>query len=126
MLQHTFCHIPTIGPKTEARLWAAGILTWEDLLAADSLPVPPKAAAKLALCKEHLRLSQERLAEGDAGFFARSLPPGEMWRLFPQFRTRTAYLDIETTGLQPPRDHITTIALYDGSRARWYVHERNL
>jgi len=126
MIQNTFCHIPTIGVKTEARLWEAGIHTWDDLLAADSLPVPPKSAAKLALCKEHLQLSRERLDAGDARFFAASLPAGETWRLFPDFRHSAAYVDIETTGLQPPQDHITTIALYDGRSTRWYVHERNL
>jgi uncharacterized protein len=37
-----------------------------------------------------------------------------------------AYLDIETTGLGGPGDHITTIALYDGRAIRHYVHGRNL
>ena len=126
MIEHTFCHIPTIGVKTEARLWEAGIHTWDDMLQADSLPVPPKSAAKLDLCKRHLHLSKERLALGDAAFFANSLPAGEIWRLFPAFRDSTAYVDIETTGLRPPGDHITTIALYNGRSTRWYVYERNL
>lgn len=126
MLQHTFCHIPTIGVKTEARLWEAGIQTWDDLLQAESLPVPPKSAAKLELCKQHLAISKQRLEAGDALFFARSLPAGEVWRLYPDFCHSMACVDIETTGLQPPQDHITTIALYDGRETRWYVHERNL
>lgn len=126
MLQQTFCHIPTIGVKTEARLWDAGIHTWDDLLQAESLPVPPKSAAKLEMCRQHLQLSKERLEAGDAQFFVQSLPPNEIWRLFPEFRHNTAYVDIETTGLGPAQDHITTIALYDGRQTRWYVHERNL
>lgn len=126
MLQNTFCHIPTIGVKTEARLWEAGIHTWDDLLRLDELPLPSKSAAKLELCRQHLERSQERLEAGDATFFADSLPPSELWRLYPQFRHSAAYVDIETTGLQPPGDHITTIALYDGRETRWYVHERNL
>lgn len=43
------------------------------------------------------------------------------WRLFPDFRQRLVYLDIETTGMGSPADTITTIALYDGRTVRWYV-----
>jgi uncharacterized protein YprB with RNaseH-like and TPR domain len=46
--------------------------------------------------------------------------------MFPEFRGSVAYLDIETTGLGAPGDHITTIALYDGRRIRTYVHDQNL
>jgi len=51
MLRHTFCHIPGIAQRTEQALWAAGITTWEELLAAPALP------ARLAVrrpCADHL------------------------------------------------------------------------
>ncbi len=123
MLQHTFCHIPRVGVKTEARLWEAGFHTWEQLLTA---AIPPLRGNSLDLCRRHLELSQERLEAGDAAFFAKALPASEAWRLFPHFRHDAAYVDIETTGLAPPHEDITTIALYDGSETRWYVQGRNL
>jgi uncharacterized protein YprB with RNaseH-like and TPR domain len=57
-------------------------------------------------------------------YFADRLPSRELWRLFPDFRHQAAFLDIETTGLAAPE--ITTIALYDGRRIRYYIHGHNL
>ena len=45
---------------------------------------------------------------------------------FADFRSTTAYVDIETTGLILGYDNITTISLYDGNSVRCYVAERNL
>ncbi|MEZ4549042.1 MAG: ribonuclease H-like domain-containing protein [Desulfobacterales bacterium] len=44
--------------------------------------------------------------------------------MFADFRHATAYVDIETTGLENPE--ITTISLYDGARIRYYVNGQNL
>jgi uncharacterized protein len=66
------------------------------------------------------------LARGDAYFFSQSLPHSLRWRLFPEFSSRAAFLDIETTGLDRSRDTITTIALYDGLALKWYVQGQNL
>jgi uncharacterized protein YprB with RNaseH-like and TPR domain len=37
-----------------------------------------------------------------------------------------AYVDIETTGLAPATDYMTVVGLYDGKKARSYVHGFNL
>ncbi len=121
MLEQTFCHIPGIGAKTEQRLWAAGIRTWHDVAGHPGLP--PRRAAMLA---QYTGESLTRLAERDVSFFAARLPAGQHWRLFPHFRDRLAYLDIETTGLDSSFNHITTIALYDGRAIHHYVHGENL
>ena len=55
-----------------------------------------------------------------------TLPGFLHWRLFPDFRDRTAYLDIETTGLSGGIDAVTCIALYDGRAIRTYVQGQNL
>lgn len=62
----------------------------------------------------------------DARYFHRALPPSEHWRLFPAFRDRAAFVDIETTGLDPDHGHVTTIALYNGREIRTYVWGENL
>jgi uncharacterized protein YprB with RNaseH-like and TPR domain len=106
MLEQTFCHIPGIGMKTEQGFWEMGMRNWRDVAAHAGLP--PRRAAALV---QHAGESLARLAEGDVRYFFERLPSNQHWRLFPHFRDRIAYLDIETTGLTCPSDQITTIAL---------------
>ena len=122
MLPNTFCHLPGIGVRTEEKLWAAGVLDWDAFAQAHGLMTPHRHAQAAALIDE----SRERLAAGDAEFFAARLPAQEHWRLWPHFAQATAYIDIETTGLGRGFDHITSIALFDGKSVRTYVHGRNL
>ncbi len=123
MLDHTFIHLPKIGPTTERRLWQAGVHTWDDFLSAPQLPrISP--GRRLDLCRL-LAESRRCLDQGDHTHFANRLAPAEHWRAYPQFRRRVAYLDIETTGLGPPHS-VTVVGLYDGSRTRTYVAGDNL
>ena len=123
MLTNTFCHIPTIGAGTERRIWAAGAHSWEAFRA--TAP-PPLTAQKTAWVKTHLDESAGHLQSANPNYFYERLPASEHWRLFPHFRESVAYLDIETTGLGLPGDHVTTIALYDGQKILTYVHGQNL
>lgn len=125
MISHTFCHIPGIGARTEQQLWDLGILTWSDFDEAPPgrLPLGRERARGVSY---YLDQSFSGLRNQDPGFFADLLPPDQQWRLFQEFRSVAAYLDIETTGMGTPGDHITTIALYDGNTIRWYVYGRNL
>lgn len=122
MLRQTFCHVPGIGLKAEERLWASGITSW-DAFEPTASTLGLQRQERLA---RHLDESRRQLAENNAAFFSRTLPPSELWRLYPDFRDSVAYVDIETTGLGGGRDHITTIALYDGRSIRYYVHGQNL
>ena len=123
MLKSTFCHMPGIGAKTERRLWSAGIVSWQEACARARDVLAPARADSV---REHAEASIERLSRDDARWFYDRLPSPEQWRLFAQFRHSVAYLDIETTGLGPPSDHVTTIALYDGRTVRHYVYDDNL
>ena len=118
MLRHTFCHLPGVAARTEARLWAAGLTSWENALAA------PHPAAK-RLPPEDLLESVRRHALADPAWFAERLPAFESWRLFGDFRGRCAYLDIETDGMTAYAS-VTAVALYDGRSVRTYVRGRNL
>jgi len=121
MLQHTFCHIPGIGMKTERKLWEAGITRWAHWESPSPIRLP--AAARL----DATRVLDGSLAalKDDPTFFTGRLSSTEPWRIFPHYRDRTAYLDIETTGLDDYAE-ITTIALYDGNEVFTYVNGRNL
>jgi uncharacterized protein YprB with RNaseH-like and TPR domain len=122
MLPQTFCHIPGIGLKTERRLWESGILTWNDWQ-----DPPPFALANSRAqgIPASLDACREALEAGRPSFFTSCLASADHWRIFPHFRARTAFLDIETTGLDAAA-RITTIALYDGSEVRTYIDGRNL
>ncbi len=120
MLRHTFCHIPGVGERTEQRLWAEGITSWGALLGR-----PPRGAGARALKPDRLRESIAHYESRNCAWFGRALPPGQVWRLFHDFREGCAFLDIETTGLLG-YGHVTTVALYDGRTIRHYVHGVNL
>jgi hypothetical protein len=122
MLHNTFIHIPGIGEKTEKLIWQSGIHTWDQW----HPPFPPNLPqAKINLITYHLEHYLEQ-QDGSASFYAKLLQPAHHWRLFPHFRDRTAFLDIETNGLGLDQCEITTIALYDGRTIRTYVQGRNL
>lgn len=121
MLQHTFCHIPGIGMKTERQLWEAGITSWEHWQSPS--PVRLSAATRLDATKV---LEDSLVAlNNNPNFFIEQLSSTEPWRIFTHYRNRTAYLDIETTGLDDLAE-VTTIALYDGQEVFTYINGKNL
>lgn len=121
MLQNTFCHIPGIGTTTEQRLWAVGVTSWDKWREPAPVRLPNSSRTEVL---NLLAASGEALADNPA-FFASRLPSHEQWRIFPQYRDKTAYIDIETTGLDEHAE-LTTIALYDGREVKYYVNGRNL
>ncbi len=118
MLRHTFCHLKGISTRTELRLWSAGLATWDDALATTQR-LPRR------LRHEDLHESARRHGLAEPAWFAERLPSAQTWRLFADFRSRCAYLDIETTGMSDTAV-VTTIALYDGRTVRTYVRGQNL
>jgi uncharacterized protein YprB with RNaseH-like and TPR domain len=123
MLKNTFLHIPGIGIKTEKRLWKFGIYSWDLFLNTWQTAIPPK---KLHTMVEYLKESKNQMAYLNPNYFAELIPAGHHWRFFPEFRNTTVYLDIETTGLSPYYETITTISLYDGQSIFYYVKDQNL
>lgn len=121
MLRNTFCHVPGIGPKSEATLWSQGIVSWQDALASNS-----GLERDFPFLKMRIRESLDYLEDEDARYFGKCLPANYLWRLFPDFRDSTAYLDIETNGLGGDRAYVTTIAMYDGTKLYHYVRGHNL
>jgi len=123
MLKNTFHHLPGIGAHTERQIWSAGILSWEDF----KEPYPVKwSPARMAAWKADLKTSAKQLQDNNPNYFAGHLPSSQHWRIFPEFRDTTVYLDIETTGMDPYEHTITTIALYDGRSVSYYIAGHNL
>jgi len=123
MLTNTFIHIQGIGATTEQRLWNSGFRDWDSF--AGDLPTPVPAGRKFFL-KKGIEESRRHLANFNPAYFSKLIPSNQGWRLFPEFRNSTVYLDIETTGLDRYFNDITTIALFDGESILTYVHGQNL
>jgi uncharacterized protein YprB with RNaseH-like and TPR domain len=121
MLTHSFIHLPGIGAKTEQKLWKAGCHQWQQWQVPSPVRLPNSSLPEISRL---LQMSLDELEKGP-GFFSKRLPANEQWRLFSHFRERTAFLDIETTGLGQEAE-ITTIALYDGNSTRCYINGQNL
>lgn len=124
MLKNTFLHIPGIGPKTERRFWEENILSWDDFLGRSTVPgLSENSTDRIG---KWLVASKKALEKGDARFFSENLRKREWWRLYPEFRKKTAFLDIETTGLSFYYDDITLIGLFDGETVKTFIQGQNM
>jgi uncharacterized protein YprB with RNaseH-like and TPR domain len=115
MLAHTFCHIPGIGEATERRLWSTGITSWD---------LAVRHASLRPVWSPHIQASMHHYETRNVAYFAENLPSSQSWRLYWDFRSACAFVDIETTGFWP--SEITTAVLYDGRTIRYYVNGTNL
>lgn len=124
MLKYTFLHIPGIGYKTENYFWHKGICSWYDFFENwKKAQISSKFAQKINMWLEE---SEKALKKKDISFFAERLPRREWWRLYPEFKDRVAFLDIETTGLSFYYDDITLIGVYDGDKVKTFIQGQNL
>jgi len=123
MLSNSFIHIPGIGTITERRFWESEIHTWNDFTVDCSIRLSQSKKDTIA---RYLQESQMHLNSGNPRYFSDLLPANQHWRLLPDFRHSTVYLDIETTGLNMWGAEITTIALYNGKSIFYYVNDKNL
>jgi len=114
MLESTFILLNGVGEDTERRLWSDGVTTWDAFLEAPILP--GLSPARKSLYDADVAAAREQLARRNARYFSRRLKPRDQWRLFGAFRTRTVFLDIETTGAAPHCGEVTVVGLYGAGR----------
>jgi uncharacterized protein len=124
MLRSTFQHLPGIGATTEAFLWSQGVRSWEDLDRVEQLA--GLSHERLSQVRQGIARSAEALAQHNAAYFARTLPPSEHWRLYGEFPRETAFLDIETTSLSPSGGIVTCVCVHGGGRTRSLVYGEDL
>ncbi len=124
MLNNTYIHIPNIGASTERRIWNCGIRSWEDFLKNHNMIKLPRA--KRRLLHSGVEESIEQLSSGNHIFFAKRIPANLQWRAYRHFKEKTAYVDIETTGLSLQNNKITMIGIYNGKETKTYIRGINL
>lgn len=124
MLTKTFIHCDGIGSHKEAQLWKAGITSWDECLQDQSQgKLPVKAIGPM---QARVKQSVAALKQFNGAFFNEHMPSNEMWRLYPELKEQTAFIDIETTGLSPQFDDITIISIFDQSGARALIKGKDL
>lgn len=110
MLSSTFIFLQGIGDSTERLLWESGITSWAVFLQRAS--IPGISASRKILYDTILEEAGEQWRQRNARHFAKTLKARDHWRLYPHFRSNTAFLDIETNGLPSPHGEITVVGIY--------------
>lgn len=119
-IENSFIPVQGVGEVTERRLWRDGVLTWDEFQPRHvGGETGDRIEAFIAEARAHLD-------DGNTRFFGKSLPSGELWRLFENVRDDVAYFDIETTGLSPQTSRVTTVSVHRGSETETFVQGRDL
>ena len=120
MIENSFIFLPGVKQKSEQKFWQQGVLSWDDFL---SSSIKGLSQARKDLFDLHLKEAKLHLKDGNEKFFAKTLPGGEQWRLFNEFKNEACYLDIETSGFY---GDITVVGISDGVDAKTMVKGFNL
>jgi len=123
-LFNSFTFVKGIGVKTEVTLRELGISCWKDVIKKQRPESFPKQ--KWFTLWNGIDSAMKALKSHDIPQLTNLIPKVQHWKMIPNFIDRIAYLDIETTGLSPHYSHITTIAVYDGTKVHDFVRGDNL
>ncbi|WP_435363813.1 ribonuclease H-like domain-containing protein [Haloarchaeobius sp. DYHT-AS-18] len=119
-IENSFIPVRGVGEQTERKLWRSGVTHWDDF---DGSVVGPTTADRIEAFIDEAR---DRLAREDTRFFGEAFPTQESWRLYENFRDRTCFFDIETTGLSKERDRVTTVSFHQGDETTTLVQGDDL
>ena len=122
-LRASLAHLPGVGKSAENKAWRLGVISWDDFRHSAHDLFSPRTARRALL---GIELSEAALAKNDVRYFLSTLPKGDRIRAYPLLEPGLLYLDIETTGLDVSRHHITTVVTYDGTACRSFMRHRNL
>jgi len=124
LLEYSFIHIPGIKEKTEKKMWEMGILTWDDMQ--KNILNPEIPVYNRDLVKSYIIGSKRALENVNIGFFRENFPKKEYWRIYPEFKERTLFLDVETNGLVKELNEITVIGTLYKGKFRSFINGINL
>ncbi|GGM72742.1 uncharacterized protein YprB with RNaseH-like and TPR domain [Halarchaeum rubridurum] len=119
-VENSFIAVDGVGERTERSLWADGVRHWDDF---DPDHLGEKTGRAV---DDYIAAARERLAAGDADFFAETLPDGELWRTYENFAENACFFDIETTGLDAATNDVTTVSFHRGGETTTLVRGDDL
>jgi hypothetical protein len=122
MLKNTFLHLHGVGEIGEKQLWEKGFTSWDKILKRGN----GLGESRYRRLKAGVLESIARLDELDHGYFKKGLQNRHIWRAYPEFRENACFLDIETTGLSPEYDDVTTVCVHSGGDTKSYIFGENL
>ncbi len=96
MIQNTFLFLKRISTKKEQSLWKQTIKDWQCFLTTKEIKgisQEKKFQYNRIIQQAQLALQEERYV-----FFKQNLPTTAMWRLYPELKDDTCFLDIEIDG----------------------------
>lgn len=118
-LENSFLPVTGVGQTTERRLWDAGVLHWDEF---DGQVVGSTLSDRI---EDYIASARPHLERGDLGPLAGDLPNRSRWRLLENAGARTCYLDIETTGLDPTHNQVTTVTTHMDDETETLVADRH-
>jgi uncharacterized protein len=124
MLQSTFLFLPGIGESTERLWWEDGIGTWDAFLMKTC--APRISLFRKAQYDEAILEARKQWNAQNSRFFTHILKARDHWRLYPNFRSQAAFLDIETNGIPLPNGEITVVGIYGNGRMTTFIQGENL
>lgn len=107
-----------VGRAKEKAIWKQGVGTWDDFLANEVKGVSKNRKEGY---DRLIRLAKLNLDYENTLHFRETLPPSEMWRIYPEFKEKAAFVDIEAFGYC-----ITVVGIYDGYEVKHFVKGFNL
>ncbi|GAB3025489.1 ribonuclease H-like domain-containing protein [Natronobiforma cellulositropha] len=119
-IENSFIPVRGVGERTERKLWEHGITHWDEF---DGSVVGSTLADRI---DAYIETGRTCLEEGDLRFFADALPASSRWRLYENVREEACFLDIETTGLDPSRNQVTTVSVHRGGETKTFVADQDL
>lgn len=120
-LENTFSFLPRVGQQTEQELWRSGVTHWDEFKENGVV-----SGARYERASRLLRKAKKNLEAGNAAFFNNYVPGKQQWRMYENFRAETGFFDIETTGLSPEQNAVTTVSFYRGGETVTLVQGKEL
>ena len=108
-VENSFVPVRGVGEKTERRLWRDGVTDWGSFEERGEEVVSGRRHGRVL---SYIDEAREALGAGDASFFGETFPNGELWRMYRNFDDEACFFDIETTGLSPERNVVTTVSFH--------------
>lgn len=123
-IENSFIPVEGVGETTERRLWGNGVTSWTEF--DPGVEVRGLGTTTADRIESFIAEALMHLDDDDAAYFDRTFPSGERWRLYENFREETCFFDIETTGLDEHRDHVTTVSFHQAGETTTLVAGRDL